>query len=534
MFDIGIIFYYYKKDKGFKELMSNMRKIKIDWMLVLIIIVLFISLYSVHYNYTGKMSTVNVAALDVKNAKFIYPYYSDEWISVSLIKYSIDSSSLPLANPLWKYQFFQNFEFASHSFLSLLFLIMGLNPLTHYSALSLFFGILICILVYFILRFNNIEKISAGLASLLTLYITNGVNLPGIWYLLPVTLGIICLLLGYIFISINDKKLSLASSFLILIFYPPLFVFYTLSIIAYFLFLSINKKEKIKYIGIYFGICIMVAILISVFLFILNGYSNTFSLIYNKLFYSTFTQNAIPDYSIWKVLPLPILILSFIGILSNFRKKIIFLIPVIAGLIYWLIYSSVLWRFIIEYQRVVLVTSIFIVIFAGFGLDYLFNYLKEKKYFKEYHIILILQVLILIVLLILSFNYTKMNNWQELKLHDLTVNQYISPNSPATNYLTQEDLMLFKNIKNKTFISSPWKGLVIGAATNNYPIESKSSIITNRIASYSDFMNADCKAKKDFVMIYQVDYVYAPYFNCTSGFEYIDKSTEGLFLYRVV
>ncbi len=533
--DFAILIYCYKRDEKFKELCNNIKKIKIDWILVFVIIILFICLYSVHYNYSGKITTISEPLKEVNNLKLVYPYYSDEWVSVSLIKYSIENKALAFSNPLWKNSFFANFEFATHSFLSGIIVLLGLNPLTGYSLLTLFFGLLICIVAYFVLRFNEVKRIPAAIASLSIPYITNGVNLPGLWYLLPITLGILFMLIGIIFMSINDRKMSLVLGFLVLLFYPPLFVFYTFSILAYILFSDYSKKEKIKYFAVYFGICIIVAVLLSAALFIIGGYATAFNHILSKIFYNTFTMNGIPDYSIWKVIPIAVLLLSFAGIIKYYRKKLIISLPLIIGLIYWILYSKVLWRVIIEYQRVVFATSILIVLFAGFGLDYIFSYLENKKYFREYNIINIIKIIgiiILAILFILSFNYTNMNNWNELKLHGVYNNEVISPAAPATDYLNAEDLRIFENIKEKTFISFPWKGLVIGVATNNYPTETKPSTITVKIASYSDFINANCKGKKEIAEKFEIDYAYTPEFNC-SDFKFVYKSNEGLYFYEV-
>ncbi|MBS3079625.1 hypothetical protein J4218_05880 [Candidatus Pacearchaeota archaeon] len=536
LLDIVIIIYYYQKDAKFFKLKFSFKNIKIDWMLVLVLIILIIGLGSVHFNYTGKISTIN-GIRDVNNVRIIYPYYSDEWSAISLVNYVFENNSLPLKNSLIGEGSFMNFELGFHSFIAGIMLFLGLTPITDYVFLSLFFGILICILVYFILRINGIGKLNSGIACLLIPFIVNGSNLPGIWYLLPVTIGLVCMLLGYLFISMNEKKASVFISLLVLLFYPPLFVFYTLSLIFFILFTNFTKREKLVYFSIYFGICLLVAFILSIKVLFEKDFSffNTASYIFSKLIYSTYTENAIPDYSIWKVIPILILTVSIVGIFSRFfdRKKYWLLMPIFIGLIFWVVYSFSLFRFIIEYQRVVFVVSILIVCFSGFGLDFLESKFKNK-YFKEYNMFFILQLLILVVIFLFSFFYTSFNNWEDLKLNYLSTNQLISPNAPANTYLIEDDLILFKEINKKRFLSLPWKGLVIGSATGNYPLDSKDSTLTVSIVDYAYFINSNCSIKKELALNHKIDFVYSIPFFCEDYFEFVGKSPENMHLYRFI
>ena len=83
----------------FIKLKDNLKNLKIDWMLILIIIILGISLYSVHYNYTGKITTITKNFNEVQHMRYDYPYFSDEWYAVSFAKPSIESSSSSPAYP---------------------------------------------------------------------------------------------------------------------------------------------------------------------------------------------------------------------------------------------------------------------------------------------------------------------------------------------------------------------------------------------------------------------------------------------------
>ena len=114
------VFVFIRTD--FRKLFEDLKRLKIDWMLIFIIIVLFIQLYSVHYNYAGEVTTIQTHItgenIITQNMKYTYPYVDDEWASVSLIKYSIISGKLPLVNPLWDNIYFPNPQLGFHSFVS--------------------------------------------------------------------------------------------------------------------------------------------------------------------------------------------------------------------------------------------------------------------------------------------------------------------------------------------------------------------------------------------------------------------------------
>ena len=102
---------------------------------------------------------------------------------------------------------------------------------------------------------------------------------------------------------------------------------------------------------------------------------------------------------------------------------------------------------------------------------------------------------------------------------------------PASEYLTADDLFIFKKINKTNFLSLPWKGLTIGSATENYPLETKPSFITNKKLSYPVFIGSNCDAKKDLAISHRISYVYSSAFTCPNFQEYA-VSRENLHLYK--
>ncbi len=510
--------------------------LRIDWILILLLAIVFVHLFHVHYNYSGKYSVVTTPNYqEAKNMRYSHPYFADEWYAAVLAKDSLKSHSLPFSNPLIRSKpFFANFEFASHSFLAELFLLLNLDPLTDYTTLSIFFGTLICGLIYVFLSQNGVSRFPAAIAGASVLYLANGANLPGLWTLIPLTLGIISTLLGFLFIAAQKKKAAVLAAVLILLFYPPLLVFYTTALILFFIFLKgLTWKEKIMNMSGYLILSVLAGIILSLSLiFSRQSFHEIFSLLSSKVFYSALTGDFNPQFTIFHVIPLPILILSFLSMPLITRKNFWLLGVFLLGLIYWFLYSLTTLRFFIEYPRVVYFTSIMAIITAGFSLNCFVGMLEETVFFrKRKNIFKYIQFGILGCFLIFLPYYTQSSEWQNFKEYNKKTNQFLVPAAPANKYLNDDDLQLFKDIDNQKFLSFPWKGTVIGIATNNYPLSTKAGTITINPRLFYEFMDADCDKKSEIAQTKSIHFVYSPEFSCPQ-FDFISKSSEELYLYK--
>lgn len=505
-----------------KKFYSNL---KINWFLILSLFIIVFEVWSIHNFYNGTVNTIN-RSIKVTNYSYKYPYFSDEWIGASLVNYSIKSHSLALVNPLNNNSFFANPLFPFFSLTSYIFLLLNINPITNYYFITLVNSFLICLFLYFLLRVNKVSVFSSIFSILCVPLITNGSNLPGIWYFLPFNFSILFLIISLISIQIKEKILSILSILVSLIVYPPIIVF-ILPLFLYYLissrkelFLSFTQHKKKV-------LCILFILLIGIFLFskYLSSY-NLFAYILRENL-----DGGVVSYYFWYILPLISIPLIVLGVISSIKdKKYPIILVTFVGIIFWLIYFFTTKVFIIEHPRIIVITSILLMFFVGVGLDF---FLKVIKILDQQKIMRIFSVTCVIVFGIISCFYPVNNNWDKLILSIKTNNSgflKLKPSSPINQYLINDDLKLFKDIKGKRFLTIPWKGLVIGILTNNIPLESKSSTITNNFLKYSVFIDSDCDKKEILAKKFKIDFVYSKEFSCPN-FKLIGNSREKLFLY---
>lgn len=507
----------------------------IDWIAFVVIILSVLTLYQVHYNYTGKTSMVLDNAdnsHDVKNLKYEYPYFSDEWYSVSLTEGSIKYHSLPFRN-LLNGGFFTNLEMFTHSFLAEIMLLLGLDPLTQYTVVSIAINSLIVILAYLFLRISNVSKLSSAICSLAILYITSAANLPGIWHLIPITLGILFSLIGFSFLEMGDTKMVFLSFFAVSLFYPLLAPFYGPAILI-FLFYKVRElgENKLKIVG-YSTAAIFIAVPVFVIVLLVSPLSGAVNYVLSRLFYISFTGSFIPQFNIFYIVPLPIILVSCFGIIPVLRNRKWMLWQLVVGLFYWILYLFIFYRVIIEFERLVFYVSIIICLIAGFGMEKLFDYVSGKYDKIGARIFKLAEAGIIIGFLLWIPFYTKGESWQKLILIDPGSHAVVNPRAVANTYLMQDDLRIFKDIKNKKFLSNLWKGTVIGVATGNYPFAVKPGTISLGNLNLPEiFSMLKCEDKLKIAKQNQIDYVYLDSAVDCPGFQKIDKSPEGFILYR--
>ena len=502
--------------------------------LLVVVVIAGAMLWQVHYRYDGAVATALEPGYTVhENYSYTYPYFSDEWYAIAFAQQSIETGQLPLTFPLTRIdEPFRNFEAPFHALVAELLLLFGLNPLEHYVGLSLGFGVGVVASLYLLLRQLAAEQVPAAAAALLALFIVNGANLPGLWTLLPVVSGALALLLTLAMIVAGRQREALMGSFVTLLLYPPLVVF----LIPVWLLVGVTTRHW-RAVALFFGSLLAAALIMAGLYFFgsLPAGQNVVTFVHQTwttaIAYSSYQAQGIPSYPLWGVVPWATLVLAAVGSFVAWRRHAWWLMVASAlGLLYWLIYSQTNARFIIDYQRVVFMTSLLLTVLAGLGAQQLWKTLSKRLVHQVPYLSIIGLIAVLAVFGALVPGYTNQDQWQRLVLVT-DEGSLLPPKAPANQYLTPEDLELFSDVHGERFLSHPWKGTVVGVATGNHPLEIKGGTITFGQGRYAEFNARDCAHKAAMAEGHGFVYAYVPSLTC-ADWQPVGRSAEGLQLYR--
>ena len=491
-------------------------------------ILMILMLCKIHFYYSGI-----IAASDgpdtVSQNTYIYPYYSDEWVSAKAASYSITSGKLPLVNPLWFDKPLANPLFVFHSAIAEAFLVSQVDPVSGWGYVSTAFGVLLLFSIFLFLKSSGLDDFSSFAATFAVLFVTESSNLPGLWFLNAFLAGFILFILMIASFGLKDTRLALGYLFLSMILYTPIIIFAAPALLGYMIF---NKNSSLKSMVIT-ALSGAFAVAIT---FILMSLHFGFEYIW-QLFVSYIVRpnldGGIPSYGVWNIIPLAVLPFSVAGIWYIWKRKIHYLsLPILVGGIFWICYAYYPNTFVIDYSRTTVITSYLLVMASAFAIQPVLRIVKEKA--KEKYVLYALCSFVCITVVFLFVMYPIDTKWTRLVLNHETDNGIIKlqPVPPVTHFLDPDDLKLFRPYKDQIFISPPWKGLVIGSATENYPVYSKPSTISNSILSYYYFAGLTCEDKIADIVKYGISLVYADGTLDCQGLELVGKSREGLYLYE--
>jgi hypothetical protein len=520
--DLVVLLLLIRKEKFLSET-------KLPVLFIIAVAIVSFELYSLHYHYSGQVQTIDGQSA-VFNDSYPYPIFSDEWVEAATASYSIHTQALPIMNPLAENAPMPNLLLPFSSLLAGLFVLFGLSPISNFAILAIIFGIAVCASIYMTARCFGAGKFSSATVMLSIPYIANGANLPGLWFLLPYIAGAVPFFLMLAAFGKKEYKLAGVAAFISLLLYPPFAIFILPATIA-----SAFFTKKLSLMSWPFAVA---AILGMVFLILKQDFSAAFSFIQKAVFHPSL-DSGIPSYVIWNVIPIFMTPFILLGIADLWKRKIfIVLASAFTGLVYWVFYAFYPNVIIIEYPRIVVITSFILLLTAAFGLDYFFRYIG--RYYISNHssdetqkIKRIFVTGTMTIFAVSAFWYPYDKAWQTfyLSVKNGQNTSIIMPNLPLNRYLAPDDLTIWRGIIGKNFTAPPWKGLAIGAATGNFPLESKPSVITMNIMPYAKFMAADCTEKATLASRYSISYAYSLTFKCP-GFVELGESSERFHLYK--
>lgn len=515
-------------------------KFHFSWGMALALVaalIVFLQLWSVHFNYSGQIATIS-GARTVAHFSSPFPYYSDEWATVAFANEAIKTGSLPVLNPLMPDRSDSAFPNIFLGFFALIAessLLLNIPPLLLYPHLAIFSGLLISFLIFAVLRSRQVSLPVAALAMLSVSYITNGTNVPGLWYLLPYNAGVWFLFFSFAAWPLCRKSFSVVLGLAAVFIYPPLLVLF-----GAFLLAACLAKGRLKQKFWILGSGLIGLVILA--LVVIYAQPELSKKLWQLLFSSGYrlsSNGGIPQLFPWLLWPYWLFPFFFVGLFAVVRRRVWSLVfPTFLGLILWAAYSFYQRFFFIDLARVAAITSFLAVIISGFGAQELTLWIKGRLASRlqgegavEKWGLMIAWLLILTAALLVP-RYTSDNRWQKLMLvPDNNPNMRITPAPPITQYLTGADYQAFSGFQGERFLAISWKGLVIGAATGNYPLRSKDAIVSNWFLGYDTFMKADCEAKKELALEHHISYVYSSSFDCP-GFENYGRSSEGFVLYK--
>lgn len=536
VFAIGtLVFLYTKRAKIMKPIRYSIGSMSILMVMCAIGIVLY-QLYAVHFSYTGIVSTIRGEEYVVDSA-YPYPLYSDEWISVAMVKQMSTENSLPFTHPFTGASY-NNFLFIFQILIAHLSVLIGGTLTTTYVWLGIGVNMLIVLMM---LLWWRAQKISWGIATLgvlLVPYIANSSNLPMLWYVLPWNVGFLLLLCGYVLMRYQQKWLAIGACVTAVMVYPPYIVFiipilfvYTRSFIG-----TIRRRTMYTLVSLAIGAPLVFMMLVSMVTTL------SFSTVAQK-FFSIMVRplnssaGLPPTFFLWHVLPYITIPFALYAAYRYQKELRLFLVPIALGLLWWMLNGLVDITVLIDYHRVVNLTSLLIFMISIVGMQAVWAEVSKKiTIINASQVQIVICGVMLMCFLILVPGYTTRDGW---RVFTTTVRdsdglaRVHAPASPVNRYVHPDDLRIFETLSEERFLSVGWKGLVLGVLTDNIPVFTKPSTITVNAVPYVRFMTASCHEKMSMLQKAQVSYVYIPKIEC-DGFEIVDKSAEGLYLMRVV
>lgn len=492
-------------------------------------------LYAVHFAYTGSVAT-STGEVVVQQSAYPYPLYSDEWIAVAMVDTMRTEHTTPFVHP-FTHKPYTNFLFVFHSLIAYITTIVGGSVAVGYVWIGIGINVILIGVLYRWWRACSVARGVALGGVLLAPYIVNSANLPMFWYLLPWNIGFILFVCGFVAMQRQETRLAFGALLMTVVMYPPYLVFVLPAVLLY-----IPKITIQAYHTAVLRVSAVIAGMLGMVLVLLVYIGNSSLSIVLKQFADILIRplqssaGIPPTFLLWQVIPLVVIPFAIYAGWVYRKTQMMLLVLIGLGLVWWTINGRFDVTVLIDYHRVVTITSIFIFMLGICGFNIFWKELSDtfpkiRTRVSTY----VLYVGLMVFFIALIPTYTARETWRAFATvidnGDGTVSVH-APASPVNRYVHPDDIRIFSSFSGERFLAPGWKGLILGTLTDNEPLFTKASTITVQTVLYPVFMNASCEEKETIMKKNNITYVYAPLIACPQ-FESIDVSAEGLHLMRV-
>ena len=486
---------------------------------LLVLVVLFgISIiYTIHYNFEYYNSD-DTYCVSCKNPAISYPYpvHADEWAHLSQGIYIMEKGRLPAANP-YTGKPYRDIESGFHAFIAEFFTMTGLDPVLNYKFLPVIFIILIILSLIIALEALTKNFYIGLIASLFLLSVRNNINIMGLWFFLPMTLGIFILFIFYSLLFSRGPKSMLILFYILSIFvYPLATMIITFTLLLEFIINKSWRKHPLLY-------ALYSLPFIAGFIFLMRLLDWRISSLKSFIIYNYgWTTGHEVQYSLYNLYPWFGILFAVAGlyfIWKKYNKSIISwslfcILPIIT-------YTFMKFSLFVPYQRGLLYFLIGLAPLSAIGLYHTFAYLGsilKKKYL----------IIPLIIILSCAMLFYAFNGYQIVQ--DGTYRPYLLINDNDYQAL----LWLGQNYNNLKLIA-PWdvtfavypvsKNRVMAVPASNLA----AGDIDDAVQFYSD--GTSCSYKKKILDSHNVSIIYSRTPVICQGFNLI-YSQSGVYIYR--
>jgi hypothetical protein len=484
-----------------------------------------------HFSYTGPVIRSSEVT-DVTNIEILTPYFSDEWASVAFVDQALTTGGLPVRHPFAEQSSYVSYLTAYFMGLTAFFSTFGFDPLFDFAYAPLFLGIALVYAAYNAARSLGASRVASASAALTVPFIANSANLAGIWYAIPAHAGLLVLMF-IVALQKESGRWRLIGYLLATFLYPPIIVF-----VIPMLLVTESRAHSIRIIGgiVAAGCAAIVIGALSPTVSLVHSITNAYALLVRPL--GLDFAGDIPLYPPHIVIPAVAIVGCFFAIPTLASKHRALGSVLAVGIVGWTVYSFIATTIVIDVQRVVFITSVGMCVAAALGYDVVIAWLTKTVSFNPTAIV---WAVIVIGISHAAPHYSSDASWKQFVLPTPNRGEgtFLLPSPPASQYLLQEDLDLLDRYdviassSPRRFVTTPWKGLAIGAATRHIPLHTKASIVGTSYVRYEKIVEANCEELEEYRRKFSINFIYTPKLATCPNAVAVATSTEGFVLYEM-